>query len=76
MVITNQRVRMTMKSKGEAAATPEKIVNEIVIGGRVSGSPEQRDLPSGDNRRSAATGGPQIPYPRGGWPQGRNRGHH
>jgi single-strand DNA-binding protein len=37
-----------MKSKGEAAAASGSSVNEVVVGGRVSGSPEQRELPSGD----------------------------
>ena len=34
--------------KGETAAESGESVNEVVVGGRVSGSPEQRELPSGD----------------------------
>ena len=39
---------MIMKSKGEATAQSEASVNEVIVGGRVSGAPEQRELPSGD----------------------------
>jgi single-strand DNA-binding protein len=42
------RMRMSMKSKGEATATSGAGVNEVIVGGRISGSPEQRELPSGD----------------------------
>jgi len=37
-----------MTRKGEAAVASGESVNEVVVGGRVSGSPEQRELPSGD----------------------------
>ena len=39
---------MTMKSKVEAEAASLASVNEVLVGGRVSGAPEQRELPSGD----------------------------
>ena len=39
---------MTMKSKVEAEAASVASVNEVLVGGRVSGAPEQRELPSGD----------------------------
>jgi single-strand DNA-binding protein len=39
---------MIMKSKGEVTAESEAGVNEVIVGGRVSGAPEQRELPSGD----------------------------
>lgn len=39
---------MIMKRTSEAAAEPEAGVNEVIVGGRVSGAPEQRELPSGD----------------------------
>jgi single-strand DNA-binding protein len=37
-----------MKSKSEATAESQACVNEVIVGGRVSGAPEQRELPSGD----------------------------
>jgi len=37
-----------MKNKGEATATSVASVNEVIVGGRVSGPPELRELPSGD----------------------------
>lgn len=37
-----------MKSKVEAEAASVASVNEVLVGGRVSGAPEQRELPSGD----------------------------
>lgn len=37
-----------MKSKVEAEAASLASVNEVLVGGRVSGAPEQRELPSGD----------------------------
>ena len=40
---------MIMKSKGEATADAGASINEVMVGGRVSGTPEQRDLPSGDS---------------------------
>ena len=64
---------MSMKSKGEAAATSGAGVNEVIVGGRISGSPEQRELPSGDtvvqlrlvvprsgSRAAAARGGATV----------------
>jgi single-strand DNA-binding protein len=39
---------MIMKIKGEATAESAASVNEVIVGGRVSGAPEQRELPSGD----------------------------
>jgi len=39
---------MIMKSNGEATAESGASVNEVIVGGRVSGAPEQRELPSGD----------------------------
>ena len=37
-----------MKSKNEAPTASGASVNEVLVGGRISGSPEQRELPSGD----------------------------
>ena len=37
-----------MKSTGEATPESGAGVNEVIVGGRVSGAPEQRELPSGD----------------------------
>ncbi|MEP7034880.1 MAG: single-stranded DNA-binding protein [Dermatophilaceae bacterium] len=37
-----------MKSKSEAPDTLVACVNEVIVSGRVSGPPEQRELPSGD----------------------------
>jgi single-strand DNA-binding protein len=37
-----------MKSKNEATPASGASVNEVLVGGRISGSPEQRELPSGD----------------------------
>jgi single-strand DNA-binding protein len=42
---------MSMKRNGQgvgAAETSWAGVNEVIVGGRISGSPEQRELPSGD----------------------------
>ena len=39
---------MIMKNKGEATADSGGSVNQVIVGGRVSGTPEQRELPSGD----------------------------
>lgn len=37
-----------MKRSGERVAALGAIVNEVIVGGRISGAPEQRELPSGD----------------------------
>lgn len=37
-----------MKAKGEGAAAMGASVNEVTVGGRISGAPEERELPSGD----------------------------
>jgi single-strand DNA-binding protein len=37
-----------MKGKGEDADASGVGINEVVVGGRISGSPEERELPSGD----------------------------
>lgn len=39
---------MTMKRKDEGTDAPVASVNEVIVGGRISGSPEARELPSGD----------------------------
>jgi single-strand DNA-binding protein len=44
-------MRVTMKSKDQgpdAVATSTAGINEVVVGGRISGPPEERELPSGD----------------------------
>ena len=65
---------MKPKSQGtEAAVTSAVGVNEVIVGGRVSGSPEERELPSGDtvvqlrlvvprsgSRSGAAAGGATV----------------
>lgn len=50
MVIINQARRITMKRKvQETAEEPSGLgVNEVIVGGRISSSPEERELPSGD----------------------------
>lgn len=37
-----------MKRKGEDSAAVGVGVNEVIVGGRISGEPEARELPSGD----------------------------
>ena len=37
-----------MKRKDQATDALGASVNEVVVGGRISGSPEERELPSGD----------------------------
>lgn len=39
---------MTMKRTDQATDALGASVNEVVVGGRISGSPEERELPSGD----------------------------
>ena len=39
---------MTMKRTGEGTAALGAGVNEVIVGGRISGAPEERELPSGD----------------------------
>jgi single-strand DNA-binding protein len=39
---------MTMKRKGQGTEGQWAGVNEVIVGGRISGLPEERELPSGD----------------------------
>jgi len=39
---------MTMRRKDEDTAVSGAGVNEVIVGGRVSAQPEERELPSGD----------------------------
>ena len=56
MVVNNPTMGMTMKRKGQGtdvagtstAGTSTAGVNEVIVGGRISGAPEERELPSGD----------------------------
>lgn len=60
---------MTMKSKGEATVVSEAGVNEVIVGGRISGAPEQRELPSGDTVVQL-----RLVVPRSGTHAGAGRG--
>ena len=56
MVIIKPTMGMTMKRKGQGTdvvgtsvlGTSIAGVNEVIVGGRISGAPEERELPSGD----------------------------
>ena len=37
-----------MKRKEQGTDALRESVNEVIVGGRISGSPEERELPSGD----------------------------
>lgn len=39
---------MTMKRKVDGPAEVAASVNEVIVGGRISGAPDERELPSGD----------------------------
>jgi single-strand DNA-binding protein len=75
MVIRNQEREITMGKVKETVAGGTGLlgVNEVVVGGRVSGAPEKRELPSGDtvvqlrlvvprsgSRPRAAAGGAKV----------------
>lgn len=48
MVITSNKDEVAIKRNGESMAALGAIVNEVIVGGRISGAPEERELPSGD----------------------------
>lgn len=58
-----------MTGKDAAAAASEAGVNEVIVGGRVSGAPEQRELPSGDTVVQL-----RVVVPRSGTHAGAGRG--
>lgn len=56
---------MIMKSKDEGTDAPEASVNEVIVGGRISGAPEARELPSGDTVVTLRLVVPRPSSPRG-----------
>jgi len=51
MMVVNQTMGMTMKRKdqGTGGEPASRVgVNEVIVGGRISGTAEERELPSGD----------------------------